>query len=89
MNCLHDTGSRRLDLVLHFHRLEHHDTGTDLDPASHTALSGWRYSLAPGRGKGRRERAEIEWLDSTSVRELLPDRDLETHKGRIEVRFLD
>jgi NAD(P)H-hydrate epimerase len=29
----------------------------------------------------RRERAEIEWLDSTSVRELLPERDLETHKG--------
>lgn len=38
---------------------EGYPTGTDLDPASHTALSGWRYSLAPWRGKGRRERAEI------------------------------
>ena len=29
----------------------------------------------------RREQAEIEWLDAEAVRELLPERDPETHKG--------
>jgi NAD(P)H-hydrate epimerase len=29
----------------------------------------------------RSERAEIEWLDATSVRDLLPERYRETHKG--------
>jgi hypothetical protein len=38
---------------------EGYPTGTDLDPGSLEALSGWRYNLAPFRGKGLRERAEI------------------------------
>jgi len=38
---------------------EGYPTGTDLDPTSLEALSGWRYSLAPFRGQGRRERAHI------------------------------
>jgi hypothetical protein len=38
---------------------EGYPTGTDLDPSSLEALSGWRYSLAPFRGQGRRERAQI------------------------------
>ena len=40
---------------------ERYPTGTDIDPASLTALSGWRYSLAPFRGQGHRERAEIRF----------------------------
>lgn len=35
--------------------------GSRLDPTQLTALSGWRNSLAPFKGKGRRERAEIRY----------------------------
>ena len=38
---------------------EGYPTGTDLDPTNLNAVSGWRYSLAPFRGKGRRERAHL------------------------------
>jgi hypothetical protein len=40
---------------------EGYPTGTDLDPTSLNAVSGWRYSLAPFRGKGRRERAHLQF----------------------------
>ena len=33
--------------------------GSEMDPTTLTAISGWRYSLAPFRGQGRRQRAEI------------------------------
>lgn len=35
--------------------------GTRLDPTTLTAVSGWRNSLAPFKGKGRRERAEVRY----------------------------
>jgi hypothetical protein len=35
--------------------------GTRLDPSTLTAISGWRNSLAPFKGKGRRERAEVRY----------------------------
>lgn len=35
--------------------------GTHLDPTTLTAVSGWRNSLAPFKGKGRRERAEVRY----------------------------
>ena len=35
--------------------------GSQMDPTTLTALSGWRNSLAPFRGKGRRERAEVRY----------------------------
>lgn len=40
---------------------EGYPTGTDLNPTNLEAVSGWRYSLAPFRGKGRRERAHIHF----------------------------
>lgn len=40
---------------------ERYPVGTDLDPSTLTALSGWRNSLAPFKGKGRRERAEVRY----------------------------
>lgn len=35
--------------------------GGDMDPATRKLLSGWRTSLAPFRGKGHRERAEVRF----------------------------
>lgn len=35
--------------------------GSQMDPATLTAVSGWRYDLAPFRGAGYRERAEIRF----------------------------
>lgn len=35
--------------------------GSNLDPSTLTAVSGWRNSLAPFKGKGRRERAEVRY----------------------------
>jgi len=35
--------------------------GAGLDPAHMTAVSGWRHSLAPFRGKGFRERCYVKW----------------------------
>lgn len=35
--------------------------GSELDPTTLTAVSGWRYSLAPFRGQGRRQRAELRF----------------------------
>ena len=35
--------------------------GSHLDPTTLTATSGWRNSLAPFKGKGRRERAEVRY----------------------------
>ena len=35
--------------------------GTRLDPTTLTAISGWRNSLAPFKGKGRRERATVRY----------------------------
>lgn len=35
--------------------------GSRLDPSTLTAISGWRNSLAPFKGKGRRERAEVRY----------------------------
>lgn len=40
---------------------ERYPVGTQLDPSTLTAISGWRNSLAPFKGKGRRERAEIRY----------------------------
>jgi hypothetical protein len=48
--------------------------GGDLDPATRKVLSGWRTSLAPFRGKGHRERAEVRF-------EALGDR-----RFKVEVR---
>ena len=44
--------------------------GSDADPAKRVMLTGWRTSLAPFRGKGHRERAELrfESLGSTRFR---------------------
>jgi hypothetical protein len=35
--------------------------GAGVDEAKMTAVSGWRHSLAPFRGKGFRERCYIKW----------------------------
>ena len=35
--------------------------GSQMDPSTLVALSGWRYSLAPFRGQGFRERAEVRF----------------------------
>jgi hypothetical protein len=35
--------------------------GARLDPATLTATSGWKYSLAPFRGKGFREQCEVHY----------------------------
>jgi len=35
--------------------------GAGLDPAHMSAVSGWRHSLAPFRGKGFRERCYVNW----------------------------
>jgi len=40
---------------------ERYPVGTQLDPTTLTAVSGWRNSLAPFKGKGRRERAEVRY----------------------------
>jgi hypothetical protein len=40
---------------------ERFPVGSRLDPSTLTAISGWRNSLAPFRGKGRRERAEVRY----------------------------
>lgn len=40
---------------------ERFPVGTQLDPTTLTAVSGWRNSLAPFKGKGRRERAEVRY----------------------------
>jgi len=47
-------------------------TGTGLDPSSMVAVSGWRYDLAPFRGKGFRERAHVTY-------ELLEDGRYNVH----------
>jgi hypothetical protein len=56
-----DVPSDRLlwEVVVFALEKEGYPTGTDLDPTSLEAISGWRYSLAPFRGQGRRERAHI------------------------------
>lgn len=40
---------------------EQFPVGSRLDPTTLTAISGWRNSLAPFKGKGRRERAEVRY----------------------------
>jgi hypothetical protein len=35
--------------------------GTDFDPATLEAVSGWKNDLAPFRGQGRRERAHVKY----------------------------
>lgn len=40
---------------------EQFPVGSRLDPTTLTAVSGWRNSLAPFKGKGRRERAEVRY----------------------------
>lgn len=42
--------------------------GSDADPAKRVMLTGWRTSLAPFRGKGHRERAELRFESLGSAR---------------------
>ncbi len=42
--------------------------GSDADPARRVMLSGWRTSLAPFRGKGHRERAQLRFESLGSAR---------------------
>lgn len=49
--------------------------GAGLDPAKLTASSGWRISLAPFKGKGRREQAVVQF-----------SREKEPGRYKVEVR---
>ncbi len=40
---------------------ERYPLGSGIDPVTLTAVSGWRNSLQPFRGKGRRARAEVRY----------------------------
>lgn len=42
--------------------------GSEADPAKRVMLTGWRTSLAPFRGKGHRERAELRFESLGSAR---------------------
>jgi len=62
--------------------------GSDADPSSRRMLSGWRASLAPFRGKGHRERAEVR-LEPQGVRRFKVEVRVESERNMNLSRPID
>ncbi|MFM7297742.1 MAG: hypothetical protein ACKO4Q_11050 [Planctomycetota bacterium] len=62
--------------------------GSAADPATRRMLSGWRTSLAPFRGKGHRERAEVR-LDSLGERRFKVEVRVESERNMNLSRPID
>lgn len=62
--------------------------GSDADPASRRMLSGWRASLAPFRGKGHRERAEVR-IESLGERRFKVEVRVESERNMNLSRPID